>query len=93
MSTFFKRLACVGAPKNKLYEMGHCNDHPQENPRMASGPPKYHMDRVGRRLADRSCNFVLAAEKRLGRLSLACNQITARLPQEAERAGDLIFST
>jgi hypothetical protein len=43
---------------------------------MASGPPKYHMDRVGRRLADRSCNFVLAAEKRLGRLSLAC------LPQQ-----------
>jgi hypothetical protein len=32
---------------------------------MASGPPEHHVDRLGRRLADRSCNLVLAAEKRL----------------------------
>ena len=32
---------------------------------MASGPPEHHVDRLGRCLADRSCNFVLAAEKRL----------------------------
>jgi hypothetical protein len=33
---------------------------------MASGPPEHHVDRLGHRLADRSGNFVLAAEKRLG---------------------------
>jgi predicted RNA-binding Zn-ribbon protein involved in translation (DUF1610 family) len=34
---------------------------------MASGSPEHHMDRLGHRLGDRSCNFVLAAEERLGR--------------------------
>jgi len=37
----------------------------KKNTQMASGPPEHHVDREGRRLADRSCNFVLAAEKRL----------------------------
>ena len=32
---------------------------------MASGPPEHHVDREGRRLADRSWNFVVAAEKRV----------------------------
>jgi hypothetical protein len=38
---------------------------------MASGPPEHYVDRLGRHLADRSCNFVLAAEKRLGGFGLA----------------------
>jgi hypothetical protein len=33
---------------------------------MASGSPEHHMDRLGLRLGDRFCNFVLAAEERLG---------------------------
>jgi len=36
---------------------------------MASGPPEHHVDREGRRLADRSWNFVVAAEKRVGLLA------------------------
>jgi hypothetical protein len=34
---------------------------------MASSPSEHHMDRLGYRLGDRSCNFVLAATKRLER--------------------------
>ena len=36
----------------------------KKNTQMASGPPEHHVDREGRRLADRSWNFVVAAEKR-----------------------------
>jgi hypothetical protein len=32
---------------------------------MASGSPEHHMDRLGRRLGDRFCNPVLAAEERV----------------------------
>src|SRR5689334_11883319 len=42
---------------------------------MASGPPEHHVDRLGHRLAHRSCNFVLAAEKRLGGLGLIYRQL------------------
>src|SRR6516165_6815117 len=44
---------------------------------MASGPPEHHVDRLGCRLADRSCNFVLAAEKRLA-LPIGRSHIFAR---------------
>src|SRR6516165_11156780 len=44
---------------------------------MANGPPEHHVDRLGRRLADRSCNFVLAAEKRLA-LRIGGSHIFAR---------------
>ena len=37
----------------------------KKNTQMASGPPEHHVDREGRRLADRSWNFVVAAEKRV----------------------------
>jgi hypothetical protein len=33
---------------------------------MASGSPEHHMDRLGRRLGDRSCNPVLAPEEWVG---------------------------
>src|SRR6516164_4694601 len=50
---------------------------------MASGPPEHHVDRLGHRLADRSCNFVLAAENRLalpiGRSHISCRR-SALLP-------------
>jgi hypothetical protein len=32
---------------------------------MASSPPEHHMDRLGHRLGDHSCNSALATEKRL----------------------------
>jgi hypothetical protein len=36
---------------------------------MASSPPEHHMDRLGHRLGDRSCNSALATEKRLEKIN------------------------
>jgi hypothetical protein len=63
---------------------------------MASGPPEHHLDRLGRRLADRSCNFVLAAEKRLapriGRSHLfgpVLNSKVESMAQQLRQLGDI----
>jgi hypothetical protein len=47
---------------------------------MASGSPEHHMDRLGRRLGDRICNSVLAAEERLGTSSNAVRDGTSLDP-------------
>jgi hypothetical protein len=44
---------------------------------MASGPPEHHMDRLGRRLGDRSCNPVLAPEEWVGSYKLTPWQIVS----------------
>ena len=59
---------------------------------MASGSPEHHMDRLGLRLGDRSCNFVLAAEERLGS-SVASGFTTAQTGRTHDRTRPMAAAT
>jgi hypothetical protein len=56
---------------------------------MASGSPEHHMDRLGFRLGDRSCNFVLAAEEWLG-TSMASGFTTAQTGRAHDRTRPML---